>query len=234
LERMELHATAWGGMGRHGTTREGKREPRPASDLALGTAWRCMELHGAALPIPSHSVAFPRIHTPAPPQLCHILAIIAPPAAIEIPADDPHPNRRIEQGREVKGREGKGRGNGRERRRAAQNNSGGRGRNGQAVGHGRAWNCMLPHGAAWDDTGRHGTRWDSPDLHRTWGMAVHGVAGNCMGERFLFHRILSHSLASTLPRNLMSPEFVQSRRRRGRPQFSADDPDPSRRTTREG
>jgi hypothetical protein len=159
--------TACYGMGRHGTTWDGMTRHRTARTRIRRGASNCMALHGTAWGSASHSIAFRRIHTPAQPQLCQIRAILPPPAAIDIPADDPHRNRRIQhaRGREV----GKGGSAGHHHRTLGA----GRGRNELRVGHGRAWTRMLQHGAAWGGMRRHGTAWDGPDLHRKWGRTGH-------------------------------------------------------------
>jgi hypothetical protein len=95
---------------------------RPSEDLVdlPGTTLDVIEPHVAALPVPSHSLASTLPHNLISPEFVQFPRRQRRP---QFPADDPHPNRRIEQGkgRDGMGWEGKGSGNGRERRRAAQN-----------------------------------------------------------------------------------------------------------------
>jgi hypothetical protein len=118
---MRRHGTAWDGADLHRTAWNSPRLDRDGmvrghSIERHATAWNIMELHRTACNcmgrhrgtwgLASHCIAFRRIHTPAQPQLSQIHAILPPPAAIDIPADDAHPNRRIQHGKGGEGREG--------------------------------------------------------------------------------------------------------------------------------
>jgi hypothetical protein len=100
----EQHRTLGGGRGGVGRSAGyGRVWERMGEHDLHGTTWNLMELHGTALeiiglhvaepPVPSH----PHSRTTSAPPKIH--AGLAPPAAIDIPADDPPPNRRIQYGK---------------------------------------------------------------------------------------------------------------------------------------
>jgi hypothetical protein len=201
---MEFHAAA--------SHRPRQRRPAPDKMERHATTWG---FRGAASGSAFRSIAFRRIHTPAQPQLCQILAILAPPVARAISRrrSSPEPPNRAREG---KVRDGSG--NGRGRRRAAQKSGGRTWQGERPVGHWKAWNSMRRRRIARDSADLHRTRWSGMRL---------------LGDSAELHRaalsVQLHSVASTLPHNLNSPKFLQSWRLLPRFEFHADDPHPNRR-----